>query len=362
MVNKASMNEYQPDFVTPPGETLLEVLESLTMTQTELAERAGRPTKTVNEIIKGKTALTPETALQFEKVLGINASFWNNREKQYRAFIAAQAENEKLLENFNWLRNIPVNQMIKFGWIPKPKEKIDQLNSLLSFFGVAGPEQWKQIWSKPLVAYRESNVYKTKLGALSAWLRCGELEAQKIRCNDFDRANFKQALVEIRQLVKEREPEIFIPKLEKMCAECGVAVVFIPELKGMTLSGATYWPSSRKAVIQLSLRYKTNDQLWFTFFHEAGHILLHKKDFIIENINGSDQVEQEANNFAKNYLIPKKLYVEFAKIKPTKSRVLEFAKKIDIDPAIVVGRLQHEKRIPFASNLNKLKISYRWSE
>jgi HTH-type transcriptional regulator / antitoxin HigA len=363
MVSKTIQNEYQPDHVSPPGDTLAEVLESLNMTQSELAERAGRPLKTINEIIKGKTALTPETALQLEKVLNIRASFWNNREKHYRTFLAAQAEKERLEANLDWLKKIPVKQMMDLGWIPKVKDKIGRLHLLLGFFSVAGPEQWKQVWTKPLVAYRESRVYKTKLGALSSWLRKGEVEAQKIDCAEFNKTFFKKALVNVRQLVKEKDPGVFIPELERICAECGVAVVFIPQLKGMRQSGATYWPSAKKAVIQLSGRYKTNDHLWFTFFHEAGHILLHKKLFIIEGLNAQDETEKEADRFACDYLIPKSLYRNFTKIhSPKKSDILEFAKEVDIDPAIIVGRLQHEKRISFATKLNELKTSYQWEE
>src|SRR5713101_9919725 len=89
-------NQYAPDGVTAPGETLLEILQSRRMSQADLADRTGRPTKTINEIIKGKAAITPETALQFELVLGVPASFWNNREHQYREFLARKKELEWL--------------------------------------------------------------------------------------------------------------------------------------------------------------------------------------------------------------------------------------------------------------------------
>src|SRR6266849_9567417 len=96
-------NHYRPDTVTPPGATLLETIDALGMTQTELAERTGRPTKTINEIIKGKAAITPETALQLERVLGIPATFWNNREWQYREYLAKQKASEWLESQTDWL-------------------------------------------------------------------------------------------------------------------------------------------------------------------------------------------------------------------------------------------------------------------
>lgn len=96
-MSNAIQNQYTPDYVSPSGETLQEILEEHGMSQAELAERTGRLKKTINEIINGKAAITPETALQLERVLGIPASFWNNRERQYREALAL-IEEEKCLQ------------------------------------------------------------------------------------------------------------------------------------------------------------------------------------------------------------------------------------------------------------------------
>src|ERR1700691_2806056 len=95
-MNDVLKNQYLPESVSPPGETLLEVLTTRGMSQAELADRTGRPTKTINEIVKGKAAITPETAIQFELVLGVPASFWNNREQHYRETLARKREAESL--------------------------------------------------------------------------------------------------------------------------------------------------------------------------------------------------------------------------------------------------------------------------
>ena len=87
-------NQYCPDEVSPPGETLLEVLEERGITPAELAERTGQPREIINSIIKGRAAITPETALQFERVLGSPASFWNARETKYREFLAKRNETD----------------------------------------------------------------------------------------------------------------------------------------------------------------------------------------------------------------------------------------------------------------------------
>ena len=81
-------NRYVPDFISPPGETLAEILEERNMSQSELAQRMGRPRKTINEVIKGKAEITSDTALQIELVLGTPSSFWIERERLYREYLA----------------------------------------------------------------------------------------------------------------------------------------------------------------------------------------------------------------------------------------------------------------------------------
>jgi Zn-dependent peptidase ImmA (M78 family) len=156
--------------------------------------------------------------------------------------------------------------------------------------------------------------------------------------------------------------------MQKICAQAGVAVVFVPELPGTHLYGATRWLGTKKALIQLSLRGKSDDQLWFTFFHEAGHILLHeKKDVFIKaegkgcgEIGGSEK-EQEANQFAQDLLIPSEKYQAFVDTGQfDESEIRTFAKEIGIAPGIIVGRLQHEKIIPFSA-WNNLKKRYTLS-
>src|SRR5579884_806918 len=130
-MSRAVRNEYVPDYVSPPGDTLLETIEDLGMTQAELARRTGRPLKTINEIIQGKTAITPDTALQFERVLGIPAHFWNNREQQYREALARLAEQKQLSEWTPWLKEIPLKALIKRKLLPACKDKAEQVREAL---------------------------------------------------------------------------------------------------------------------------------------------------------------------------------------------------------------------------------------
>ena len=356
---------YQPDFAPPPGDTILELLEEQGMTQSELAQRMGRPLKTINEVVRGKKTLTPETALQLEKVLGTPARLWLKLEQNYREHLARQAENEVLQEQLGWLDHFPIKEMLKRSWLPPAPNKSHLMADVLQFFGIASPDSWKDIWSGSLVSYRKTAAYESSDYALSVWLRQGELEAQDIDCTPYDQAVFKKLLLnEIRSLTREM-PDTFGPKLVELCASVGVAVVFVPQVAKARVSGATRWLSKEKALIQLSLRYKTNDHFWFTFFHEAGHIVKHgKRDVFIDVEDGEhDAKEQEADQFAAETLIPANQYARFVRKNKRVSgkTVKQFAKETGIAPGIIVGRLQYDERLPY-THLNGLKVKFEWAE
>lgn len=360
-----TQTQYKPDSVTPPGETLTELLQEKGMTQAELAERTGRPKKTINEIIKGKTAITPETAIQFERVLGAPASFWNNRERTYREWLAHQEARKSLAEHLPWMKKFPMRAMIRLGWISDYDHPIDQLDELLRFFGIASPALWQSIWQGTQVAYRQSPAFAADPAAVSAWLRKGEIEAQKIACDPYREDGFREALRHIRALTNE-PPEVFVGEMTRLCAQAGVAVVFVPEIPGTRTCGATRWLTPTKAMLMLSLRYKTDDQLWFTVFHEAAHILLHgKRDVFVEGetqINEENRhPEEEADRFAAEFMIPSEL---LRRLRPQAAHyshedIVAFAQQIGIAPGIVVGRLQHDGQIP-RENFNKLKRRFQW--
>ena len=359
-MHSPTTNAYLPDHVSLPGETLQEVLDARHMSQAELAERTGRPKKTINEIVKGKAAITPETALQFERVFGIPAGFWNNLERNYQDLVARKQEETLLQASTSWLRQIPVSALVKFGWIQRQDRQVDQVREVLSFFGVASPHEWKQVFQVPQASFRRSPSFQSEPGALAAWLRKGVLDAQEIRCQPFERGRFQAALAEARTLTV-RGPEEFVPRLVEICGAAGVAVVFVRELPKCRVHGATRWISATKALIQLSLRYKTDDHLWFTFFHEAGHILLHGKRLIfIEEGNASASVEEDqANRFASDLLIPREALEELRSAASAQrisdARARGFARQLGIAPGIVVGRLQHEGWLPH-THLNSLKV------
>lgn len=365
---KAEKSAFKPNYAVPPGETLRETLQFLGMSQVELSQRTGRPKKTINEIIKGKVVVTADTALQLERVLGIPASFWNSLERNYQETLARLKEEEQLQSQIIWLKTFPIAALTRRGWLPRLESDVERLQALLNFFGVAGVKEWKAIWERHDAAYRKSLAFQSKLTAAAAWVRKGVIEALKIECGPYSANSFRASLNKVRTLTTE-PPDVFEPEMKRLCAEAGVAVVFIPELPGTHLYGATRWTGSGKALIQLSLRGKSDDHLWFTFFHEAAHILIHGKKEVFIEAKGEGcgatvgaGKEQTADQFAQDFLIPPKEYEAFLQTDDLEeTEIIQFARRLGIAPGIVVGRLQHDKLIPYSAK-NYLKKRFRFRE
>ncbi|MCF7822147.1 MAG: helix-turn-helix domain-containing protein [Mariprofundaceae bacterium] len=352
---------FSPDWVSPPGDTILDLLEERGWKQSEFAQRIGFTTKHVNHLISGKSAITEDAAIKLERVLGSNARFWMSREVQYREALAREGALEALEAEVEWLKEVPVANMVKFQWIPKCKRKAEQVAELLKFFGVASVESWRSKYAEPLAAFRASERLSKKPGAVAAWLRQGERSASKIRTAPFDKAAFKSVLDDLRNLTNEPDPDIFMPALVEACASAGVAVVFEPVPTGCPASGVTKWIGTDKALLMLSFRHSSNDHLWFSFFHEAGHLLLHgKKMLFIETKELDGEHEEQANQFAGHLLIPKQFEERLMLLDQSPATIKKFSKEVGVAPGIIVGRMQKDGILPWATKLNGLKVRYHW--
>lgn len=355
-----SPKPFAPSWVSPPGDTIADLLEERGWTSASLAERLGVTPKHVSELLHGKATISAETAGRLSLVLGSTAEFWLTREAQYRAALERRSASAALEEQSDWLAELPLAWMVRQGWVGRGATKGEQVGECLRWFGVASVGAWRNTYSEPLAAWRASKRVEKKPGAVAAWMRRVELLAAEVRCAPFDLAGFKRALGEARSLTREDDPQIFIPRLQAACAAHGVAVVFVPAPPGCPISGATKWLTPEKALLALSLRYKADDHLWFSFFHEGGHLVLHgKKLLFVEGIDGLDpEAEAQADRFARDVLIPPAA-AERVRTLTTEGEIRAFARELGVSPGVVVGRMQHEQWVPF-SHFNGLKARYRW--
>lgn len=353
-MNTYKTDNYNPNYLIHPGATLAETLVSLGMSQAELSDRISRPEKTISEIINGVTVITPETAIQFERALGIPASFWNNLEKNYQELKARSEAKNKLLAEYDLAKCYPYNEISRLGWIPPTRKATEKVENLLLFFRVNSLSSIPKVQQ---VAFKKVGGNKCSAESTAVWLRAGEIEADKMATKDFNRETLLKSLTELRSLTTQNK---FDDKMQHLCSEAGVALAFVPYLSKTYVNGATRWITSTKALVQLSLRGGFNDLFWFTFFHELGHILLHGKrdQFIETDTREYTQAEEDADKFASEVLIPTAKMSEFIKKNIfTIESIKDFAFNVNVHPGIVVGRLQHVGVIGY-QDFTHLKSKY----
>jgi HTH-type transcriptional regulator/antitoxin HigA len=355
--------------VPHPGETVLEYLDFYGWSQRDLARRTGITPKTISEICSGKAPITPTTALAFEKAFRRPAHFWLNLQRHFDEATARTREIAKSRDWNDWAQAFPIKEMRRLGFSLPPGHS--DADSLLSFLGVSSPDSWNSVWKAASVAYRQTQAFETREESIAAWVRETEIVAQGLDIAEFNEDRLLSSLWELRRLTRISAEKILDP-IQTICAAAGVGVVLVPELKNTGISGCARWISDKKALIGLTLRYKKDDQFWFTFFHELGHILLHrnKRSFVVDNAaeDLSDPIvdpemqryEMEANRFACDTLIPPEELGDFVRKKVfTNDSIHNFADKIDVGPGIVVGRLQHDGVLERHQG-NKLKQTLNW--
>ena len=297
----SNLDKYE-EYVIAPGETILELLDTNCMTQLDLANKTGINKKTINEIIKGKAPITISTALKLEYVFNIPASFWNNLESSYREALERQKDLQSIKDDVKYLENIPYLEISKRNWVEKTKNPIEKVINLRKFFSVASLSFDTDLKRK--LAFRKKENENFSIESLYCWLRYGEIEANKVEYPKFDVEKLKSKVNEIRKLANKSFLEQYL-KIQQILFECGVSLIYEPHLPHTYVSGVSYKVNCNKAIIMISDRGKRDDILWFTLFHEIAHLIKHsKKEFFIdEENNEKNNIEIEADDYARNILI-----------------------------------------------------------
>jgi plasmid maintenance system antidote protein VapI len=357
-------DRFQPDWFSKPGDTLSALMANRGLTPMHLAERLGCESITVRRLLAGTTGIDQRLADGLSQTVGGTVRFWHNRQSAYEQSLARAAEAIPKEKVAAWLRHLPIGDMTSSGWIDKPTRRAEALKSCLAYFGVVGPEEWERRYAafNDATAFRASPSFESHLGAVSAWLRQGEIEAAMIPCASWNHAALRDLIGDLRSLTKAKSLSYVLPRLRSACATVGVAAIFLRAPSGCRASGAARFISSNKAMIILSFRHLSDDHFWFSVFHEIGHLLLHGRSatFVDGEATSTDHKETEANAFAASVLIPASRQEELMRLRPRMDPIVRFAFSVGVSPGIVVGQMQHLGLIG-REQLNFLKRRYDWA-
>jgi HTH-type transcriptional regulator/antitoxin HigA len=349
---------YQPKKAIHPGKAIERLLIDMRMTQKWLADRTGLTEKHISKMISGDASVTEDTAVRLENVLGGSAQFWANLDSNYRTTKAKIGQMERAVAEIDKLKDIPYADFVELGWVENTRDKRERVINIWRLFGVNSIEQ---ISLTQKVAFRQSSVRHLNPYALAAWLRKGEILAEGANIPEYNAQTLKDSIPLIRELTYEA-PKNFYEILKGILWKAGVVLVAVKNPKNTSVHGATRW-FGRNPLIQLSIHGRNTDIMWFSLFHEIGHIILHgKREIFISFLKvQTTRQEQEANEFATEALLPRKSFDEFEKRGNfTLKAVRSFAESAKISPDIIMGRLEHEKLVPysqFAKHHTKLCFS-----
>jgi HTH-type transcriptional regulator/antitoxin HigA len=365
MANMGTTKEtWTPNWATHPGEHLEEYIETRGWSQAEFARIADLTPKLVSTIIAGKNPISPETAIKLERVLDVRAQVWLNLQMNWDLYQARAEEESKASSPaaHTWLENFPISDLRKRGVLPATKDESALVDGMLAFLGIGSPDSFDAKFASLAVQHRQTKAYVSSRHSIYSWLKLGENKARTLSLPEFDADQFLKAVETIRGLTTVRQ-DIFLAQMQVLCRASGVALIFERPLPKTCIFGSARWLDGKRPVIQMSLRMKKNDHFWWTFFHEAAHIVLHRGvNFMDDETGEGDGLEREANEWAEDRLVGKAKFAEFRSVMPRFSEniVQEFARDVCIHPGIVVGMLQYAKALP-PSHLNKLKEDIEWS-
>jgi HTH-type transcriptional regulator / antitoxin HigA len=346
----------QTEWVSPPGDTIADLIERKGWSEIEFTRHMGCTQRAARELLSGRLEISLETAIKLATILGGSPKFWASRERQYRASLD--------LQHKAWLKELPLRDMRRHGWIAPSRSKPGSVAACLEFFGVNQLQEWRTKYRDvlKLAAFRTTPAFASRSAPVAAWLRRCEIEAEKIRCKPWNANVFAQTLAKVRRLTRERHPDVFLRELTAECATSGVAVVIVRAPEGCRASGATRFVSPTKALLMLTFRHLSDDHFWFTFFHEAAHLLLHSHTTLfLEGSKVGGQEEDEANRFAANILVPSEFKDRLMTLRIDRHEIRTLAKTVGVSPGIVLGQLQHMGRAR-RDQLNMLKVYFKWND
>ena len=249
-------------------------------------------------------------------------------------------------EEADILPKIEYKELTSFGWIETAKSQMSKILNLRAFYGV---DSLHEIPLRQQVAFRQVKVTNINQYSLAAWLRKGELDSASLKLPAYSKDKLLDAIHVIRKISYEM-PDDFFNKTAYVLRDAGVGLIAVKTPKNTAVNGAVR-KNNGMIIIQMSIYGRKAATMWFTLFHEIGHILMHNienQGFISLDSAEKTPEENEANNFARETLLDRDTFDRFAARKHfTLANVEKFSKEVEVHPSIIMERLEHENLVPF---------------
>lgn len=361
--------EYQELIAFHPGYYVKDYIDEQGITQEELAKRLQTTPKYVSDLVHGRINLTEEMVLKLSTVFGTSTKMWLNLNQKYIEKKIEIEKQRRIDTECDLVRKLDYKFWVELGVVKAKQTSSEKVQELQKYFKVSSLSVLNQ--RDFLVKYKTSVAEVTDVNVINAnaWVQTAINIGTQSAVEPFDRKKLVETIPEIRSMTVQ-DPVVFYPKLKKILASCGVALVLLPNLKNCGVNGAVKWLGKEKVILALNGRRKYADTFWFALFHELGHVLQQRIKVLLvseKNKTGFEtddliqRLEVEADIFSQNTLIPSKDYNAFVEMNPkgfTAEGIQKFASEINILPGIVVGRLQRDNYLSYQSSLNRLKIKY----
>lgn len=354
---------FRPDWFSRPGDSLMAAMRRRSLTVADVADKLPGGRDQLRGFVAGSHPIDRIAAVALAGFVGGSTEFWLQRQKNYERDLeratAAIPESEASV----WLSAIPLPGAKPRGRATDETRRAE-LRRRLAFFGVGTLAAWERRYGhdRDATNFRTSAAFESVDGAVSLWLRQGELEASMADTSAWAPDALRARLADVVGLSRMAKPTRFLPRLKLLLAEAGVALVVLRAPNQCRASGASRFIRPGKAMILLSFRYRSDDQFWFTVLHEIGHLLLHgSRAFVDKDDTPDDQYEREANEFAASVIVPAQYWERFGELAPSFEDITRFAVSIGAGAGLILGQLQHAGRVP-RDRMNYLRRHWTWSE
>lgn len=325
-----------------PGEYIRKALEKRGWTQAELAQITNKPLATINRIIQGIHGIKPEMAIALGKAFDTDPKVWMMREAAYQLAKVNNPDdvNDEVERRARVHSIAPIRDMVKRGWINKPRSPADAENTICRFLEISKLGEVPKL----LANARSSTPGIGFTSEQTVWLYRAYHLSKIIKVEKYQRVKVPELKDHLRNLCNITKNVSHLPKL---LGDFGIKFVVVQHLPKSKIDGAAFWLSPHSPVIALSLRFDRVNYLWHRLSHELSHI--YHNDAVIDSDsyaiiqNEVSEAEQRANAEAiEVFLDPLELELFIQRVSPlyTTTKIIQFSNRIGVHPSIVLGQLQ----------------------